>query len=216
MRELEHLADGRTRGRQPERSAGALRARVTAHERADAGAVDRRDARQIHDQILVTGANELPQLALERFGRASGQKRLTRREQETIADGLSLTGNGHALYRSPREDGTPESANATLAHQWHAAVPLSRIAARRDEVPLIAVGEQRQLQHADRVVDPHFAVRLRDEEVVEGQHAARADDELADAAGRIVAAVGSLRRETFVRDDRARSARDRRWRRTGG
>ena len=49
-------------------------------------------------RCLVAAANELAKLAFERFRRAAGQQRLARRQQQTIADSLCLTRNGHARY----------------------------------------------------------------------------------------------------------------------
>jgi hypothetical protein len=91
--QVDDLADGRLRGRQAQRTTGALRAGVPANERANAGAVDGRDAGEIDDEMLVAAPYQLPKLAFECLGGAAGEERFARRQKQTIADGLCLTRN---------------------------------------------------------------------------------------------------------------------------
>ena len=72
-----------------------------------------------------------------------------------------------------------------------------RVARDRDEFPRVAAVVERELEHARRRVVPHFAV-LGDGTEREVPQAARADDDLANAVGRVGDAIGGLRREPLV------------------
>ncbi len=101
VRQLEDPFDGGAGAGQAQRPARALRARVAAHERPDAGAVDRGHARHVDDEIAAAAANQLPQLAFERFRRTARKQGLARGQQQPIADRLRLAGCGHPRYRPP-------------------------------------------------------------------------------------------------------------------
>ena len=98
MRQVHDLLDRRLRRREAERTARALRARVPANERTNPRAVDARHAGEIDDEILMTAADELPQLAFECLRRAARKKRLARRQKQTVTDRLCLTRNGHEVF----------------------------------------------------------------------------------------------------------------------
>src|SRR5215470_3608345 len=72
-------------------------------------------------------------------------------------------------------------------------------AACGDEFPLIAVGEQRQLQNAVLSCDLLLAVWPARDELVIGVHAASAHDELTDATCGIGTAIASLWSKPFVK-----------------
>src|SRR5215831_19114506 len=66
------------------------------------------------------------------------------------------------------------------------------------EVPLVAVRQECQLENAVLAADLPLAVWFARHKSIVGVDAARADDELADAASRIAAAVGCLRGKPFI------------------
>ena len=101
VRQLEDPFDGGTRAGQAQRPARALRARVAADERTNAGAVDRGHAGQIDDEMAMAAANELAQPAFEGFRRTARQQRLARGQQQPVADRLRFAGCGHPRYRLP-------------------------------------------------------------------------------------------------------------------
>src|SRR4029453_234015 len=69
-------------------------------ECADAGAVDERNAAQIDDEMSISAAKELLQVALEGLRRTARDERLHRRHDKAIADGPSKHGlvAGSGLY----------------------------------------------------------------------------------------------------------------------
>src|SRR5215831_6122636 len=67
------------------------------------------------------------------------------------------------------------------------------------EVPLVAVRQQRQLEYAVLSADLPLAVWFVRDEFVVRVHAAGADDELADATGRIAASIRRLRSKPFIK-----------------
>ena len=87
--------------RDPQAAGDALRAGVAADQRADAGAVERRDAAEIDDQIAIAATEQLLEVPLERLGGAAADDRLLRRQHESIADPFRTSfhsDGGEAIY----------------------------------------------------------------------------------------------------------------------
>src|SRR5439155_26614130 len=82
MRQVEDLLDRGLRRREAKRTTGALGAGVATYEGANAGTVNRRHPGEIHDEMFVTAAHQLAQLAFECFGCTAREKRLTRRKKQ--------------------------------------------------------------------------------------------------------------------------------------
>src|SRR5262245_51113016 len=68
----------------------------------------------------------------------------------------------------------------------------------RDELPLIAIGKKGQLQHTILTRDLLLAIGLARDEAIIRIHAARSDDELANAPSGIATSVTVLRSKPFV------------------
>src|SRR5262245_54920041 len=85
-RQLEHVPDRRLQAGDPQAPRHALGARMSAHQRPDAGAVDDRHAAQVDNQFPVTAAEQLLQVALERLRGTAADNRLLRRQYEAVSD----------------------------------------------------------------------------------------------------------------------------------
>jgi hypothetical protein len=73
-RRVQHRDDRRPHGRQTQIAAHALRGGVPPHQRADPRAVDGADAAHVHDEILLSSAEDLLNVLFERFGGAPGNE----------------------------------------------------------------------------------------------------------------------------------------------
>ena len=78
------------RGGEAQAAAQPLRARVPAHQRANAGAVDRGHAAHVDDEMPLAAAEQQLDVLLERLGGAAGDERHLRREHEHGRVGSSI------------------------------------------------------------------------------------------------------------------------------